>query len=151
VTASERIERATHEAGHAIVALAVGIGVARVSIRGDRDNNGACEVGDTGSLEAKAMTRLAGREALSLSGLPVTHCGRDLREARSYAVELVGEADADRVLEELRAKTNTLLRDWDRWRELGDVTIALLERETLTGSELGSVLYSARLRSARAA
>jgi hypothetical protein len=70
-------------------------------------NDGVCETADTGSLEAKAMTRLAGREACRLSGLPgAGGFGRDEREARGYVADLVGDADADRMLEELRAKTN---------------------------------------------
>jgi hypothetical protein len=149
VTSRERIERAIHESGHCVVALALGIGVARVSIRGDRDNNGACEVGDTGSLEAKAMVRLAGRAACQLSGLTAARgFGRDEREARALALEAGGdETEAERLLADWRAKTRELLVDRNHWREHGAVAVALLERETVSGSELGSVLYWTRLRS----
>jgi hypothetical protein len=113
--------------------LALGIGVGRVSIRGGRSNDGVCEVSDAGPSAYQGMGRLAAEQALILSGLPLHGCGQDEREARAYALELAGEADADRVLEEWRRKTRALLFDW----QLGDLSIALCGRESLTGSEVG--------------
>jgi len=147
MTPQERLERATHEAGHVVAAVAQGIPVGRVSIRGGRSNHGVVEIADDeGSLEARAIVRLAGREALLLAGLPVRGCGQDTREARALAVEQAGETNADLVLAEWRARTRVLLFDRDRWREHGAVALALLERETVTGSELPSIRWRAAQR-----
>jgi hypothetical protein len=55
-------------------------------------------------------------------------------------------APAAEILTELRAKTRRLLFDCDRWREHGAVSLALLERDALSASELRQVLYAANLR-----
>jgi len=141
VTGRERLERAIHEAGHAVAALALGIPVHGVTIRSDRDSHGCTRIADEGSLEARAIVRLAGPIALAMHGLPASGCGRDLREARALAAEL--DTDTDRLLDELRTRTCALLFDRDRSRELGAVTLALLERDTLTGTELASALLLA--------
>ena len=119
-----------------------------VTIRSDEGSHGRVMIRDAGSLAERAMVRLGGSVALALSGLPERGCGRDLEEARTYALEAAGgdDAAAEQLLVEWRAKTRELLFDRDRWREHGANAIALCERETLNGSELSSVLYWTALR-----
>lgn len=134
-----------------MVALALGMDVSVVTIRSDRDSAGHIECGEPVSIEKGAMIRLAGREALRLAGrLDASGelgCRRDIAEAEAAARELADgdQGEAAGLLEELRTRTNTLLRDWPRWREHGAVALALLESETLTGRELRSVLYTTSL------
>ena len=59
---------------------------------------------------------------------------------RRFAVDAAGEAEADQLLEHWQSRMRILLFDRDRWREHGPIALALLERESLTGAELGSLL-----------
>jgi hypothetical protein len=98
------------------------------------------------------MVRLAGVTALGLAGLLTPSaelgCRQDLREAKAYALDLAEgcEARAEQIVSELRVKTRRLVFERDRSREHGAVTITLLERETLSASELRQVRYAANLR-----
>jgi hypothetical protein len=136
---------ATHEAGHALIALVLGLDVRLATILGGADGPARIELvdQDAGSLEAQAMVRLAGRQALvafgQLDGSTELGCRKDLEEARAYALVIADgdETGASAVLDQLRAKVDDLI--FEHRLVLGEISIALLERWTLTGVELHEI------------
>jgi len=142
--AQRRLRTAVHEAGHAVAAVALGHEVKLATILADGESSGHIEVEDqTRSLAERAMVRLAGREAMILSDLGehvLPGCREDLFRAHRYVLVLAegDEARAGEITEELRTRTNELL--FDRARELGEVSIALLEHDTLTADELRNLI-----------
>jgi hypothetical protein len=146
VSASERWTTATHEAGHVVVAFALGVSVFGASIRRGEELNGWVSIADTGTPEDQGMIRVAGRVALLLTDFPTRGCDQDEREARGYAFDAArGNQDYARwLLTDWRAKTRELLAD--HWDELGAITIAIMRRETATRDELWSAFCAARSR-----
>jgi hypothetical protein len=139
----DRLDTATHEAGHAVVALALGIDVKLATILRAPGSVGRVELiePDAGSLEDRAMVRLAGERAMVAFGLyPDAGCLKDLSEARTYALTLTGgdESRTEDILGSLRVTVDDLI--FEHGLEIGDVSVALLERSTLTGAELRAVL-----------
>jgi hypothetical protein len=131
---------ATHEAGPALIALTVGLDVRLATILDGQLGPPRIELdAKAGTLEARAMVRLAGRQALVAFGQldPSTElgCRKDLEEARAYALVIAGgEEGAGAVLDRLHAKVDDLI--FEHRLVLGEISIALLERWTLTGAEL---------------
>jgi hypothetical protein len=151
----KRLEVATHEAGHALVALTLGLEVRLATILDGRLGPARIElVGeDAGTLEARAMVRLAGRQALVAFGQldPSTElgCRKDLEEARAYAVAIAGgDEGAGAVLDELRTKVDDLI--FEHHLALGQISIELLKCWTLTGAELLEIATNEPNRSRRA-
>jgi ATP-dependent Zn protease len=144
LTGSERWTTATHEAGHVVVAFALGVSVFGASIRRGEELNGWVSIADTGTPEDQGMIRVAGRVALLLTDFPTRGCEQDEREARGYALDAArGSRDHARwLLADWRAASRELLAD--HRDELGAITIELLRRETSTRGELWSAFCSAR-------
>jgi ATP-dependent Zn protease len=143
---AERLAISTHEAGHALVSLALGLDVSMATILADEDSTGHIELvdPDAGSLADRASVRLASHEALVAYGelTPETErgCAKDLREARAFALASTNgdESAADELLAELRSKVREII--FDRSADLGAIALALLEHWTLTGSELKELI-----------
>ena len=145
-----RLELATHEAGHALVALALGLDVKLATILVDQHGRARIELTDrdAGTLEAQACVRLAGRQALVAFGeLDPSNelgCRQDMEQARAYALVITegDELEAHAVLKALRSRVDDLLLE--HRLALGEISIALLKRWTLTGDELDQIAGGCR-------
>lgn len=88
-------------------------------------------------LEVEAVIALAGRagELLFVPRETVDELGwrTDMQRATSLCLTLAG-GDADDLLEVLEARTRELLLEHQH--QMDEISIALLERHTLTGAEL---------------
>jgi len=132
---------AYHEAGHAVVALALGRPVHRVSVLPNRDRLGQCEFGKT---PTRPTADWAEREMLiSLAGLAAEarHTGtygwdeadRDLRHVRRLLLDRGRERAAERVEKRLLAKVEYLLADDGHWRAVELVAAELLVQGVISG------------------
>src|SRR5687767_13873734 len=108
---------AYHEAGHAVVALALGRPVHKVSILPDRELLGVCEFAkgmfrpSEDWLEREALIALGGvaAEARFTGDYCWDSAGRDLQYVRHLAVRRAGERRAERLERRLLAKAEHLL------------------------------------------
>src|SRR5437870_12418780 len=115
---------AYHEAGHAVLALALGRPVHRVSVLPDRDGLGLCEFrkGVTRPsedwLEREALIALGGiaAEARHSGAYAWDEADRDLQYVRDLAVRRAGERQAERLERRLLAKAEHLLDKDGHWR-----------------------------------
>lgn len=152
-----RASDAAHEAGHAVVALLLGLEVRSATIVGGPwQSSSSVELADpeAGTAEHRCMVRLAGRQALVAFGdleVPTAElgCRRDELEAHAYAVEIASgdQAQARQVLGELRRQVDDILLE--HRNELGRVCIALLERGTLSANELDEIAAAGTVSSFR--
>jgi ATP-dependent Zn protease len=132
---------AYHEAGHAVVALALDRPVHRVSVLPGRELLGKCEFGKgvhrptDDWLEREILIALAGMaaEARHTGTYDRTAAGRDLRFVRRLAVQRAGERQADRLERRLLAKTENLLADDGHWRAVERIAAELLKFGTISG------------------
>jgi hypothetical protein len=133
---------ATHEAGHALVAIALRVDV-RLATIGDDELEGAQVTFAGASAREQALIRLAGRQALvgfgQLNDDSEARCEQDLRQALAYALAVTpGDRPRANVLVDLlRAEVDDLLLA--QARLLGEISIALLQRGELTGAELHEI------------
>lgn len=133
---------AHHEAGHAIVALAMGREVHRVSIVPAKSRLGHCELKKGSArnvkdwLEAEALILLAGVAAEGrLSG---QYCwsgaSRDLRQVRELTAMRAGsDEQAARLEKRLLDKVENLLDSEEIWEAIQAVAGELLTRQTISG------------------
>src|SRR5262249_47380282 len=131
---------AYHEAGHAVVALALDRPVHRVSVLPGRELLGKCEFGKGVSrptddwLEREILISLAGMaaEASHTGTYDRAAAGRDLRLARRLAVQRAGQRQADRLERRLLAKTENLLFDDGHWHAVELIAAELLKLGTIS-------------------
>lgn len=132
---------AFHEAGHAVVALALGRAVHQVSIRPNRDRQGQCAF-RKGSvrpsddwLEREILIALGGiaAEARHTGTYAWEAAGRDWQYLRTLAVHRAGERRADRLVSRLLAKAEHLLADERHWRAVESIAAELLQRGVVSG------------------
>jgi ATP-dependent Zn protease len=137
-----RAATAYHEAGHAIVALALGRPVQRVTILADRDHLGTCAFGKAvfrpseDWLEREALIALAGLAAEArYSGVyELDAAAKDRRYVLSLARERTGDArKAERLERRLLAKTEHLLAQDDYWLAVERLAAELLRAGTVSG------------------
>ena len=128
---------AYHEAGHAVIALALGRSIQRVCILPGRKWLGRCEIqkGRTRPsedwLEREILIALAGlaAEARHSGKYDIEGAIQDLRTARRLAVQRAGERQADRLQRRLLSKVERLLDQEGYWR-----AVRQLQRcETISG------------------
>jgi ATP-dependent Zn protease len=133
---------AFHEAGHAVIALAVGRPLQKVTIAANRDRLGLCHLQKGRSraskdwLEDEILILLAGMAAESqLSGkYNLGGAEQDLKMARRLAIMRAGNAQqAERLERRLLTKTEHLLADEGHWNAVQHIANDLLERETISG------------------
>jgi hypothetical protein len=132
---------AYHEAGHAVVALALGRPVHRVSIRADRAYLGRCQFGKSGWrpsedwLEREILIALAGlaAEARHTGTYPWDAAGHDRQYVRRLAVERAGTRQAERLERRLLAKAEHLLAKEGYWRAVELIAAELLRRGAISG------------------
>ena len=131
---------AYHEAGHAVVALALGRPVAHVSVLPGREHLGLCEFGkgvfrpSEDWLEREILISLAGlaAEARFTGDYGWDGAARDLQFVRRLAVQRAGQR-AERLERRLLAKAEHLLADEGHWRAVELIVAELLRRGEISG------------------
>lgn len=132
---------AYHEAGHAVVALALGRPVQRVSVRPDRELLGVCQFDKAvfrpseDWIEREILIALGGvaAEARHTGNYAWDEASRDRQFVRRLAVERAGERRAERLERRLLAKAEHLLADEGRWRAVELIAAELLRRGAISG------------------
>jgi Peptidase family M41 len=132
---------AYHEAGHAVVALALGRPVQRVSILADRVHLGRCEFGkgvvrpSEDWLEREILIALGGiaAEARHTGDYAWGGAARDQQYVRSLSVQRAGERRAERLERRLLAKAEHLLAQEVNWRAVELIAAELLRCGAISG------------------
>lgn len=133
-------ETAYHEAGHAVVALALGRPVHRVSVLPNRDRLGQCEFGkgvfrpSEDWVEREVMISLGGlaAEARHTGQYGWAEAERDLRHVRKLLAQTTDRAAA-RVEKRMLAKVENLLADDGHWRAVERIAAELLVHGVISG------------------
>lgn len=133
---------AYHEAGHAVVALALGRPVLRVSIIANATRLGQCELKkgrfkpSKDALETEVLILLAGLVAEGrLSGRYARGgAARDLRQARLLTGSRAGsDRQAERLERRMLDKTEHLLHHEGHWTAVQRIAAELLQHQTISG------------------
>src|SRR5947209_17945415 len=132
---------AYHEAGHAVVALALGRPVHHVSVLPDRELLGVCQFRkgvfrpSEDWLEREMLIALAGMaaEARHSGAYNWDGAGRDRQYVRRLAVQRAGERQAERLERRMLAKVEHLLAQEGHWRAVELIAAELLRCGTLSG------------------
>ena len=132
---------AYHEAGHAVVALALGRAVHGVSILPDRETLGLCEFRKGAFrpsedwLEREMLIALGGiaAEARHTGHYARDAAAHDLDYVRRLAAQRAGERRAERLERRLLAKAEHLLAREGHWRAVELMVAELLRRGVLSG------------------
>jgi ATP-dependent Zn protease len=132
---------AYHEAGHAVMALALARPVQRVSMRPNQKHLGLCEFGkgvfrpSEDWLEREILISLGGiaAEAIHTGDYAWDAAERDLRYVRDLAVKRAGERQAERLERRLLTKAEHLLAQSGNWRAVELIAAELLRCGTISG------------------
>jgi ATP-dependent Zn protease len=144
---------AYHEAGHAVVALALGRPVQRVTIVADREHLGTCAFRKAvfrpseDWLEREALIALAGlaAEARFTGVYELDGAARDRRYVLELAQRRTGDArKAERLERRLLAKTEHLLAQEEIWRAVTRLAAELLRAGTVSGRTARHLFDEAR-------
>jgi ATP-dependent Zn protease len=138
---AETTATAYHEAGHAVVALALGRPVHKVSIRPKADWLGRCEFRkgivrpSDDWLEDEILIALGGMaaEAQHTGTYDRDAAGRDLRYVRRLALNRVSERSLERFERRMLAKTENLLADAGHWAAVELIAAELLKSGEISG------------------
>ncbi len=132
---------AYHEAGHAVVALALGRPVQQVSILPDRELLGVCKFGK--SVHRPAHDWLEREILIALGGLAAEarHTGsynwggadRDRQSVRRLAILRAGERQAERLERRLLSKVEHLLAQEGHWLAVQLIVAELLRCGVISG------------------
>ena len=132
---------AYHEAGHAVVALALERPIHKVSVLPGRDLLGQCQFGKgvfrptEDWLEREVLIALAGMaaEARHTGGYCRDGAARDLRYARRLALQRATPKTLDRFERRMLAKVENLLADEGHWRAVELIAAELMRQGTISG------------------
>jgi len=132
---------AYHEAGHAVVALALGRQVHQVSILPNKDRLGVCEFRKPSFrptedwIEREILISLGGiaAEARHTGVHAWESAGRDFQYVEKLAVERAGERRAERYTTRMLSKAEHLISQDENWRAIEKIAKALLETGTISG------------------
>jgi len=138
-------DRATayHEAGHAVIALAHDRPVHRVSVLPTQLHLGLCEFkkgvqrGSVDVVEREILISLAGMaaEARLTGTYDRAAAGRDLKHARTLALQRAGERQLDRYERRMLAKVENLMGDELIWAAVESIAAALVRSGRISGRE----------------
>lgn len=146
---------AYHEAGHAVMAVALGINLSKVTIIPENDSAGHCKhekitVGDYADNSPRACKRIEISAMISLAGTlaqrihnprSVRHyrAMSDYKQACNAAMTLNGSARQETAwLKWIEIKTEDVLRL--RWRAVEALSQELMQRKALNGNEARAVV-----------
>ena len=132
---------AYHEAGHAVLALALGRPVQRVSALPNRERLGQCDFRkgvvrpSEDWLEREILIALGGvaAEARHTGTYAWDMADRDLQYVRDLAVRRAGERQAERLERRLLAKAEHLLAQEGHWRAVELIAADLIQRGVISG------------------
>lgn len=132
---------AYHEAGHAVVALALDRPVHRVSVLPNRDRLGQCEFRkgvfrpSEDWLEREILIALAGMaaEARHTGTYSREEAEQDLRYARRLLLQRGSERQLERQERRMLAKVEHLLADDGHWRAVELIAAELLKHGVISG------------------
>jgi ATP-dependent Zn protease len=132
---------AYHEAGHAVMALALGRPVHRVSVLPDGQFLGLCRFGkgifrpSEDWLEREILIALGGiaAEAIHTGDYAWDGAARDRQYVRGLAVQRAGERQAERLERRLLAKAEHLLAQQGHWRAVELIAAELRQRGVISG------------------
>ena len=132
---------AYHEAGHAVVALALGRPIHRVSVLPDGQFLGLCRFGkgvfrpSEDWLEREILIALGGiaAEARYTGDYAWDAADRDRRYVRQLAAQRAGERQAERLERRLLAKAEHLLAREGHWRAVELIAAELLCQGAISG------------------
>lgn len=132
---------AYHEAGHAVIALALGRPVQRVSILPDEKRLGWCEFKKgvfrptEDWLEREILISLAGlaAEAQFTGAYALDGAVHDLKIVRRLSVQRAGERQAEKLERRMLSKTEHLLSDAGHWRAVELIAAELLKNKVISG------------------
>lgn len=132
---------AYHEAGHAVVALALGRSVHRVSVLPNQELLGKCEFRkgvlrpSDDWLETEILISLGGLVAEArFTGYPDRFAAaRDLTYVRKLALQRATERQLDRFERRMRSKVEYLLSDDGLWRAVEAIAEELVLLGSLSG------------------
>ena len=132
---------AYHEAGHAVVALALGRPVHKVSALPDRERLGHCAFGKAPVrpsedwIEREILISLAGlaAEARHTGTYGWAEAEKDLRYVRRLLRDSGSERKAERVEKRLLRKVEHLLADDEHWRAVELIAAELLAHGVISG------------------
>ena len=133
---------AHHEAGHAVIAIAVGRSVNKVSIIAKNTKLGVCKMkkgrakASQDVLEGELLILLAGMAAESrISGrYNLQGAAQDLRDAERLAMMRAGnERQAGKTIKRALDKVQNMLSQKDTWAAVKAVAKDLIEKEEISG------------------
>jgi ATP-dependent Zn protease len=132
---------AYHEAGHAVVALALGRPIHRVSVLPNRERLGQCEFRkgtfrpSEDWVEREILIALGGiaAEARHTGAYAWDEAARDCRYVRDLAAQRAGARQAERLERRLLAKAEHLLAQEGHWRAVELIAAELLRNGTISG------------------
>jgi plasmid stabilization system protein ParE len=132
---------AYHEAGHAVMALALGRPVQRVSVRPNHQYLGQCQFGkgvfrpSEDWLEREILISLGGMaaEAIHTGNYAREAAERDLRYVHDLAMRRAGARQAERLERRLLTKAEHLLGQPHHWRAVELIAGELLRCGTISG------------------
>lgn len=138
----DQTSTAYHEAGHAVIALAHGRPVGKVSILPDQRRLGHCEIrkGTFGpkrdGLETEILILLGGpaAEARFVGNYCWESAAQDLRDVRRLVLfRTSSERQAERLERRLLDKVEYLLEQTGNWAAVEKIANELLQRTTISG------------------
>ena len=132
---------AYHEAGHAVVALALGRPVHKVSVLPNTERLGACEFRKSVQrpsedwVETEILISLAGMvaEARLTGSYDTGGADRDLRYVRKLTLMRASDRTVDRLEKRMLAKTENLLGDDELWQAVESIAKELLIHGQISG------------------
>lgn len=132
---------AYHEAGHAVVAMALGRPVAKVSVLPKEHFQGTCHFGKgtfrptEDWVEREILIALGGLAAEARHTGTYAHeeAGHDLAYVRRLALDRAGERRAERLERRLLAKVEHLLDKEENWRAVERIAAELVTRGSISG------------------
>jgi ATP-dependent Zn protease len=132
---------AYHEAGHAVLALALGRPVQCVSVLPDHEFLGTCEFGKAifrpseDWLEKEMLIALGGLAAEARHTGDYAHAAaaKDLQYVRRLALQRAGERRAERLERRLLAKAEHLLARDEHWRAVELIAAELMRCGEISG------------------
>ncbi len=135
------IATAYHEAGHAVVALAHDRPIHRVSVLPNQLHLGICEFrkgvqrGSVDFVEQEILISLAGMaaEARHTGRYDRAAAGRDLRHARTMALQRATEKQLDRYERRMLSKVENLMNDDALWAAVESIATELMKHGQISG------------------
>jgi len=143
---SDAEDAAYHEAGHAVLALLMGVPVRRVTVvaRPEADDLGHVEFEPQASASVGHLLGALGGPATSARiGASPVGSRRDREIAKALADALARPGAADELLRTAQDGVREELRDPETWAQIEAVANALLAKRTLSGHQVREIMAEA--------